>query len=162
MLLIPAFPAVSIVREKRKGTLALLINSPLKPWSIYFGKLTGVLLFTGMLLATSLPAAAACYAMGGVDLVAGLGRLYAVLLLLALRYSALALLVSTYAQSADSAVRITYAAVFAAGFLALGPYHFYQGRERLHESDRDVAPAPVTAPHRHGSAGAGGHRIAQA
>ena len=34
LLLVPAFPAVSIVREKRKGTLALLINSPLKPWSI--------------------------------------------------------------------------------------------------------------------------------
>ncbi|MGE0761326.1 MAG: ABC transporter permease, partial [Pirellulaceae bacterium] len=46
VLLVPAFPAASIVREKNKGTLALLINSPLKPWSIYLGKLGGVVLFT--------------------------------------------------------------------------------------------------------------------
>lgn len=147
MLLIPAFPAVSIVREKRKGTLALLINSPLKPWSIYFGKLAGVLAFTALLLATSLPAAAACYAMGGVDLTAGLGRLYAVLLLLALQYATAALLISTYAQSADSAVRITYAVVFAAGFIALGPYHFYQGQEgfmnTLSTWLRHLSPLPI-------------------
>lgn len=131
MMLVPAFPAVSIVRERRKGTLALLINSPLKPTSIYFGKLAGVLLFAGLLIATSLPAAAACYAMGGIDLIKELGLLYAILLLLGLEYSALALLVSSHAQSADSAIRITYAIVFGLGFLAMGPHYFYQGQESL-------------------------------
>jgi ABC-type transport system involved in multi-copper enzyme maturation permease subunit len=43
ILLVPAFPATTIVREKNRGTLALLLNSPLSPWAIYFGKLTGVL-----------------------------------------------------------------------------------------------------------------------
>src|SRR3954471_24869511 len=43
ILLVPAFPATSIVREKTQGTLALLLNTPLSPWAIYFGKLFGVL-----------------------------------------------------------------------------------------------------------------------
>ncbi len=147
MLLVPAFPAVSIVREKRKGTLALLINSPLKPWSIYFGKLGGVLAFTLLLLLTSLPAAAACYAMGGIDLKNGMGILYAVLLLLALQYATVALLVSCYAQSVDSAVRVTYAAVFGMSFLALGPHYFYQGQTGLLATLaawlRHLSPMPI-------------------
>src|SRR6266446_4816251 len=50
LLLVPAFPATSLVREKIKGTLALLLNSPLPPLSIYLGKLGGVLGFTAILL----------------------------------------------------------------------------------------------------------------
>ena len=50
LLLVPAFPATSLVREKIKGTLALLLNSPMRPWSIYVGKLGGVLGFTAILL----------------------------------------------------------------------------------------------------------------
>ena len=33
LLLVPAFPATSLVREKIQGTLALLLNSPLSAWS---------------------------------------------------------------------------------------------------------------------------------
>src|SRR5438132_85238 len=65
LLMAPAFPAASLVREKVKGTLALLLNSPLRPWSIYLGKLGGVLGFTALLLIMTLPAAAACQALGG-------------------------------------------------------------------------------------------------
>src|SRR5438876_10475016 len=39
LLLVPAHPATSLVREKIKGTLALLLNSPMRPWSIYVGRL---------------------------------------------------------------------------------------------------------------------------
>src|ERR687883_1558820 len=39
LLLVPAFPAASLVREKVKGTLALLLNSPLSAVAIYAGKL---------------------------------------------------------------------------------------------------------------------------
>src|SRR2546425_4772455 len=35
LLLVPAFPATSLVREKVKGTLQLLFNTPLSPISIY-------------------------------------------------------------------------------------------------------------------------------
>ena len=45
LLLTPAFPATSLVREKIKGTLAAAVNSPIRPWSIYLGKVGGVLGF---------------------------------------------------------------------------------------------------------------------
>ena len=41
MLLVPIFPATTLVRERRQGTLALLLNSPMSNWSIYGGKLLG-------------------------------------------------------------------------------------------------------------------------
>ena len=41
LLFVPVFPATSIVREQKSGTLALLLNSPMRPRSIYFGKMAG-------------------------------------------------------------------------------------------------------------------------
>ena len=41
ILLAPVFPAASIARERGAGTLALLLNSPMSPWSILLGKLAG-------------------------------------------------------------------------------------------------------------------------
>src|SRR5262245_7393069 len=64
VLLVPAFPATALVREKVQGTLVLLLTSPLKPWSIYFGKLFGVLGLVAILLSMTAPAAAACHALG--------------------------------------------------------------------------------------------------
>ena len=43
LLLVPAVPASGIVREKNQGTLALLLDSPMSSWSIYFGKFFGTL-----------------------------------------------------------------------------------------------------------------------
>ena len=68
LLLLPVFPATSIVRERNQRTLTLLLNSPLGPWRIYFGKLLSALGVSGLVLSLSLPAAAACYASGGVSL----------------------------------------------------------------------------------------------
>jgi ABC-type transport system involved in multi-copper enzyme maturation permease subunit len=127
VLLVPIFPATSIVMERRRGTLALLLNSPLSPATIYFGKLCAVVGFSLVLLTISLPAAAACHALGGVSLSKQLLALYAILLVVAIQYAALALLVSAYANSADSAVRITYAAVMAMSVGVLGPRWFMQG-----------------------------------
>ena len=67
LLLAPAFPATAIVQEKVRGTLTQLLNTPMRPWSIYFGKLAGVLGFTSLPLVLSLPAVAACYAMGNLS-----------------------------------------------------------------------------------------------
>jgi ABC-type transport system involved in multi-copper enzyme maturation permease subunit len=131
LFVVPAFPAVSMVQEKKKRTLELLLNSPLRPWAIFFGKLCGTMLFSTLLLLTSLPAAAACVAMGGVDLVHQVGLLYAVLLVCILQYSSIALLVSTYAQTSDAAVRLTYAIVFAVSVLAIGPHFLLQGQPGL-------------------------------
>src|ERR671933_2337935 len=79
LLLVPAFPATALVREKIQGTLALLLNSPMRPWSIYLGKLGGVLGFTAVLLVMTLPEAAACYALGGTASSGGLLARYGVL-----------------------------------------------------------------------------------
>jgi ABC-type transport system involved in multi-copper enzyme maturation permease subunit len=127
LLLAPAYPAVSLVREKLQGTLALLLNSPMRPWSIYAGKLGGVLGFTLLLLATTLPAAAACYALGGSGSRGGVAALYAVLGVAALQLSTLGLLVSSRAQSTDGALRVTYALVLALCVLTLAPYALVRG-----------------------------------
>src|SRR5437667_6080655 len=94
LLLVPAFPATSLVREKIKGTLALLLNSPMPPWSIYLGKLGGVLGFTAILLVVTLPAAAACHALGGTVVRDGIGALYLVLGVTTIQLATLGLLVS--------------------------------------------------------------------
>ena len=126
IFLVPAFPATSLVNEKTSGTLALLLNSPLSGLSIYIGKISGVLLFSLLVLTCSLPASAACYAMGGIDGVQFL-LLYLVLSLLALQYATLGMLISSYVQSSDAAVRITYTTVLGLLFLTLLPHAFFRG-----------------------------------
>ena len=79
LFLVPAFPATSLVRERIHGTLALLLNSPMSPLRIYLGKLFGVLGFAAVLLIATVPAAAACYALGGSSTRGGVGWLYIVL-----------------------------------------------------------------------------------
>jgi ABC-type transport system involved in multi-copper enzyme maturation permease subunit len=128
VLLVPAFPATTIVREKIKGTLALLLNSPLRPWSIYLGKLGGVIGFTAVLLAMTLPAAAACYALGGTGTRGGITALYGVLGLTALLLATLGLWVSSRAQTIDGALRGTYALVLALCVLPLVPHALMRGR----------------------------------
>lgn len=126
ILLAPVFPATSIVRERTQGTLALLLNSPLRPIDILFGKLVGVLGYIMILLALSLPAAAACLAMGGVSLTQ-LFTLYGVLALCAIQYASVALYLSTKAKSTDSALRLTYGAVLIMAVLTIGPQQFASG-----------------------------------
>jgi ABC-type transport system involved in multi-copper enzyme maturation permease subunit len=147
LLLAPAFPATSIVREKRQGTLVLLLNSPLRPWSIYAGKLAGSLGFVLLLLLTSVPAAAACHAMGGVSLSGELLPLYAILVLVAVEYTAWALLVSTYVYSIDAALRYAYGGVLLLAIVSLGPHYFLQGiggwKAEFAEQLRCLSPIPA-------------------
>lgn len=127
LLLLPVFPATSLVREKIRGTLALLLNTPQGPWRIYGGKFAGVLLLAGLILLLSLPGAAACYAMGGVSLTGDLLPVYGLLALTAVQTTALAFLVSSYAGSTDAAVRWTYGAVLLLSIVTLVPHHFFVG-----------------------------------
>jgi ABC-type transport system involved in multi-copper enzyme maturation permease subunit len=131
VVLVPAFPATSVVREKAQGTLALLLNTPLRPGSIYLGKLLGVLGLVAVLLPMTAPAAAACSALGGASLAREVGPLYLVLALAAVQLTVLALLVSSYAESSDSALRVTYGLVLVLTVVVLVPYAFLQGREGL-------------------------------
>jgi ABC-type transport system involved in multi-copper enzyme maturation permease subunit len=127
LLLVPAFPATSIVRERLRGTLALLLQTPLRPWSIYLGKLAGVLGVAALPLAASIPAAAACYAMGGLSVRDEVLPLYVVLALATLQYAALGLFVSSRAASVDSALRATYGLVLVLAVFTLAPYQLFQG-----------------------------------
>lgn len=127
LFLVPAFPASTIVRERNKGTLALLLNSPMTPSSIYFGKLGGVLGFTAILLFVTVPAAAACYALGGSSTSGGVGLLYVVLAVATVQISTIALWVSARAASPDTALRMTYALVLALATLPLVPHWMTQG-----------------------------------
>jgi ABC-type transport system involved in multi-copper enzyme maturation permease subunit len=129
ILLVPAFPATTLVREKVQGTLVLLLTSPLKAWSITFGKLLGILGLVMILLAMTMPAAAACYALGGTSLTREIVPLYLVLFLAAVQLATLALLVSSYANSSDAALRITYGLVVVLTVAVLGPYAILQGSE---------------------------------
>lgn len=119
LLMLPAFPATAIVRERARGTLALLLNSPLTPASIYLGKLGGILGFTSVLLLMTLPGAAAGYALGGSTIAGGVGLLYVVLLIVAVQVAAIGLFVSGRAQGIDGALRTTYVAVLAVSVLPL-------------------------------------------
>ena len=128
LLLLPVFPATNIVREKQQGTLALLLNTPLGPWRLLFGKLLAIMALAGIILATSLPAASACYAMGGLS-ARLLCAVYWFLVLVALQYLSLGLLISSHANSTDAAVRWTYGAVLGLSVLSLGPHYFFQGTQ---------------------------------
>lgn len=138
ILLAPVFPATSIVLERQKGTLALLLNSPMNPWSIALGKLVGVIGFIALLLVLSLPAAAACYAMGGIDL-PRLGMIYLVLFLLAVEYATLGLLVSSYARSTDSALRTTYGIILVLAVVLVGPYEFLADQAWVPDTYKEVS-----------------------
>ncbi len=127
LLLLPVFPATSIVREKRQGTLALLLNTPLGAGRIFLGKLLGTLGLAGLILVLSFPGAGACYALGGIDFTRDLLGTYLVLGLTALEFTAVGLLVSSYAATSDAAIRWTYGAVFGLSFAALVPHYFFVG-----------------------------------
>jgi ABC-type transport system involved in multi-copper enzyme maturation permease subunit len=128
LLIVPAFPATAIVRERVRGTLPLLLNSPLSVVSIYAGKLLGVLGFTGLLLVITLPGAAACDALGGSTSRDGVGMLYIVLAVTTIQIATLGLLVSSRSQGIDSALRTTYALVLGVCILPLVA-HFLIPRE---------------------------------
>jgi ABC-type transport system involved in multi-copper enzyme maturation permease subunit len=126
ILLAPIFPATAIVRERRQGTLVLLLNSPMSAESIFFGKLAGSFGFVLLLLVLSFPASAACFAMGGIDR-SQVALLYGLLALMGLQYTTIALWISTRSGSIDAALRWTFAAVLALVILPLGPTQVLHG-----------------------------------
>ena len=106
-----------------------MLNTPLGPARIYFGKLLAVMGLAGLVLCLSLPAAAACYALGGISLWDELPRVYLLLALVSLEYAALGLCVSTFSNSIDAAVRWTYGLILLLSVLSLGPHQLFQGTE---------------------------------
>lgn len=128
MLLAPAMPAMAIVRERQQRTLTLLLTSLLTPPSILVGKVSGALGFIALLLVLSLPAAAACYVMGGVSM-QQLATGYGILALAAVEYALIALFVSATVKSTDAALRVTYGMILLLSVIVLGPWYLVQGKD---------------------------------
>lgn len=147
VMLVPSFPATSIVRERQQRTLVLLLHSPLKAPSIYFGKLIATLGFVLALVVLTFPAAAACHAMGGISLSNQLLPLYGILVLLSVQLGAVALWVSSRARTSESATRLTYGIVLMLVLITMMPDFFLQGGETsaatLAGRLRMISPVPV-------------------
>ena len=121
MLLVPSFPSTSLVGERRKGTLGLLLNSPMSALSIYWGKILSNVLLATVIASVSLPALGACYAMGGISFSKQMLPLLIILVSMAIQYSALGLYVSARSSSTDASLRWTYAAVLTLTVLSVAP-----------------------------------------
>lgn len=121
MMLVPAFPATSLVTERRHGTLGLLLNSPTTPTKIYIGKLVSNTALSLVLISVTIPSLCACLAMGGVSIVDHIGPLLLVLAAMAVQYSALGLWISMRSGSSDGALRWAYAGVLGLAVLTLAP-----------------------------------------
>ena len=128
-LLVPVFPATSIVQEKRRNTLALLLNSSLRPMDIFLGKLIATLGFVTLLLMVTLPAVSACHTLGGLSFQDNIIWLYVVLTMASLEFAAWGLLVSSLATTTDGAMRATFGGVLVMTVLALVPHYFLEGSE---------------------------------
>jgi ABC-type transport system involved in multi-copper enzyme maturation permease subunit len=126
LLLLPVFPATSLVKERNRGTLALLLSTPLGLWRIYSGKLLAVFGLASLMLFVSLPAAAACYALGGVPL-AGLGGCYLILVLTSLELCTMSLLVSSTVSTTDAAIRWAYGLIMGLVLVTLVPHALFVG-----------------------------------
>jgi ABC-type transport system involved in multi-copper enzyme maturation permease subunit len=112
ILVVPVFPSTLLVREVRRRAFELLLNSPLSRSSIYFGKLLAMLGFVVLLLATTLPAMACAYLMGGLSLGGDVLRMYGFLLLVSTQLIIIGLLVGTWCRNTESALRWSYGVTF--------------------------------------------------
>ncbi len=94
ILFMPFLLAPSIVEEREKNTLDLLVSSPISIAHLVLAKLISPLLFVFMLLTAALPVLALCFLGGGLGMI---DVLYAYIIMLATSviYSCLGLLCST-------------------------------------------------------------------
>jgi len=129
--LVPAFPATSIVRERQRGTLALLLHSPVGPFSIWLGKFLGNIVLMIVLIAASIPAMAACYSMGGTSLTQHIIPLYLIFIVMAIMYTSVGLWISSYQTSPDASLRWTYAVVIGLAALSLAPNVVLTGKDSM-------------------------------
>lgn len=129
VLVVPAFPATSLVKEIRRRTMELLLNSPLHRYEIFLGKALAMFCFILVLLTMTLPAMTCCYAMGGISLTNDILRLYVLLIVVCVQLAVLGMLVGTWAGSPESALRWAYGSTFALVVGTLIPWQFLEGMD---------------------------------
>lgn len=147
VLVVPAFPATGIVKEVRRRTMELLLNSPLLRVEIFLGKAVALLGFTALLLAVTFPAFACCYAMGGISILDDVAVIYALIMVVCLEMIVVGMVVGTYATSPESALRWAYGVTFGLVVAAIIPWQFLQGFEGLLGTGagflRQLSPIPA-------------------
>lgn len=128
LLMIPAVTAGGISGERQRGTLDILLVSVKNPWQLVSGKLqAGVYAFI-ILILSSLPLYAIIGVYGGLGVLEVMGTLLT-LLVMAVTYGALGLAFSAWFKKHQSAMVISYVAVFLISvltiILTLMGYGFY-------------------------------------
>jgi len=104
-----------------------MLNSPLRPTSIVFGKMGGILGFVALVLVVASPAFAACFAMGGISLTEQILPLYLVAFAMVFQVTSIGLLVSSMTRSLEISLRVTYGLVVGVAVICLVPDLFFQG-----------------------------------
>lgn len=127
ILIIPIFPATSLVTEVRRRTLELLLNSPLSRASIYFGKAFAMFGLVLLLLCSTLPAIACGFLMGGLSFSQDVVTMYGYLALVSMQLVVIGLLVGTWSRSTESALRWSYGVTFALTILPWFPDALFPG-----------------------------------
>ena len=120
----PAFTATAITHERDTKTIDLLFTTTLTPWQIAWGKFTAGLLYSGLLLALSLPIATLVFLFGGVS-PGQIFAAYGILALLAACFLSFGLMCSALSQTSRGAIGRTYAIIglaFAMGGGFLFPF----------------------------------------
>ncbi|MEO2014269.1 MAG: ABC transporter permease subunit [Fuerstiella sp.] len=147
VLVVPAFPAAGLIREVRRRTMELLLNSPLRRSEIFVGKLVALAAFAMLLLAVTLPAMACCYAMGAISPTHDVLGLYALLGVICIELIVLGLLVGTIAETSESGLRWVYGATFSLTVIAVLPHIFLQGGDSIYaviaSHMRTLSPIPA-------------------
>jgi ABC-2 type transport system permease protein len=147
LILTPVFSAGALSIEKEQRTLSGLITSLLRPWEIWFGKLSAAVMFVALLLCTGVPVMALALAFGGV----GLGELiFAVLttLIITATVAAMGLYFSATFRRTVHSTAVTYGAVIVLSVVTLVIFallasHWSSGHSGEHES---LMPRPYRIP----------------
>jgi ABC-type transport system involved in multi-copper enzyme maturation permease subunit len=116
----PAVAGGSLAEEKERGSLDLLLVSPLSGWEIVFGKMLARLVFVGGVVLAGLPVLALTSFFGGVDpwqLLAG----YAITFLTILSLGSFSLLLAMKMDGLRSVLIWSYGTVAAVSLLGLHP-----------------------------------------
>lgn len=106
-LMAPSFAAGAITGEKERGSLEMLLASPLRPGAVVFGKLLASLTHLAILMLSALPIVMLCLPLGGVQVFEVLGAYVAMLASITL-FGMISLWASSHFQRTASALVVSY------------------------------------------------------
>ncbi|MBU2572498.1 MAG: ABC transporter permease [Elusimicrobia bacterium] len=129
ILLVPSVSAGAITGERDRGTLSMLLVTPMPRRRIAAGKLLASILYVLFLISTSIPFAALSFGFGGTDLRL-LGITYGCIIVTVFFLASLGLVVSTLMRRTVPAILLAYGLVAAllvgSGAAELALHAFYK------------------------------------